>query len=85
MGKQWPSFKIPEHVAYYDPNTLKKLMRRCRRAREIKILDYPHAFPFGLIAQKLGVRLPALIENERYGFKKRCSRLQPGSKSASAS
>jgi hypothetical protein len=27
-GSRWVSFKIPEHVSYYDPDTITELLRR---------------------------------------------------------
>ena len=58
MKKRWPSFKIPEHVAFYSGETLKLLLKKAGFV-DIKKLPFPHAFPLGLIARKLGIRLPA--------------------------
>jgi SAM-dependent methyltransferase len=60
LGKQWPSFKIPEHVAYYDRATLSDLLLRCG-PRELRALPLPHAFPLGLMAEKLGLSLPTWL------------------------
>jgi SAM-dependent methyltransferase len=57
MGRRWPSFKVPEHVLYFDFDSLQKLMRGAGLA-DINRLPYPHAFPFGLIAAKFGLSLP---------------------------
>jgi hypothetical protein len=57
MGVRWPSFKVPEHVVYFDFRSLKKLMSRAGLV-DIDRLPYPHAFPFGLIAAKFGLSLP---------------------------
>lgn len=57
MGRRWPSFKFPEHVAYYDARTLAELLRAAGFQR-IEGVPYPHAFPLGLILRKL--KLPAL-------------------------
>jgi SAM-dependent methyltransferase len=60
MGRRWPSFKIPEHVGFYSPQTLSGLYRRCG-AREVRRLRFPHAFPAGLVCSKLGLPLPAAL------------------------
>jgi SAM-dependent methyltransferase len=57
MGRYWPSFKFPEHVAYYDAGTLGRLLRTAG-FRRIEGVPYPHAFPLGLILRKL--KLPAM-------------------------
>lgn len=57
MGRRWPSFKIPEHVLYFDAGTLSSLM--CQAGlRNVRLLPYPHAFPLALIAAKLGLPFP---------------------------
>ena len=57
LGRRWPSFKIPEHVAYYDRSTLGNLFQRCGLA-ETRTFSYPHAFPLGLLFGQFGVRVP---------------------------
>jgi SAM-dependent methyltransferase len=57
MGRRWPSFKYPEHVVFYDANSLASLMRRAG-LRDIERLPYPHAFPVADVCKKLG--LPAI-------------------------
>jgi SAM-dependent methyltransferase len=57
MGSRWPSFKLPEHVLYFDANTLEKVLRECG-VQKVTRMPYPHAFPLPLIASKVGVRLP---------------------------
>jgi SAM-dependent methyltransferase len=60
MGRRWPSFKVPEHVVYFDFNSLESLMRR-GGVEKISRMPYPHAFPMGLISAKFGLSLsPAL-------------------------
>ncbi len=54
LGERWPSYKIPEHVSYFDPASLATLMRESG-LREVERLPYGHAFPLSLIAAKLGV------------------------------
>jgi len=60
MGRRWPSFKIPEHVLYFDATTLSSLMRQ-RGLLDVRLLPYPHAFPLGLIAAKLGLPFPSAL------------------------
>ena len=60
MGHRWPSFKVPEHVLYFDYQTLSSLMRRAGLS-DVRRLPYPHAFPLGLIAAKFGLRVPPLF------------------------
>jgi SAM-dependent methyltransferase len=57
MGRRWPSFKIPEHVLYFDFQTLSSLIGRAGLS-DVQRLPYPHAFPLGLIAAKFGLKLP---------------------------
>jgi SAM-dependent methyltransferase len=56
MGRRWPSFKIPEHISYFDPRSLRGLMERAG-LEEIRRLPYAHAFPLALIASKLGLEI----------------------------
>lgn len=57
MGRRWPSFKVPEHVLYFDFRTLSILM--CGAGlRDVCRLPYPHAFPLGLIAAKFRLKTP---------------------------
>ena len=58
MGHRWASFKIPEHVLYFDAATLSALMRRAGLI-DIERLPYPHAFPLELIASKMRLPFPA--------------------------
>lgn len=60
MGHRWPSFKTPEHVLYFDRQSLSGLMERVGLV-DIKPLPYPHAFPVPLIAAKLNVSLPSSL------------------------
>jgi len=60
MGRRWPSFKVPEHVLYFDSRTLSMLMSRVG-LRDVRRLPYPHAFPLGLIAAKFRLRMPPLL------------------------
>lgn len=60
MGRSWPSFKVPEHVVYFDFDGLLGLMKRAGLAK-ITRLPYPHAFPIGLVAAKFGLSLPPAL------------------------
>src|SRR5437867_223391 len=62
MRRRWPSFKIPEHITYYDTATLSALMRR-EGLIDLRSLPYPHAFPLALIATKLRLPYPSAIGN----------------------
>jgi len=56
MGHRWPSFKIPEHVTFFDKKSLHTLMKMAGLNR-IALIPYPHAFPLSLIASKLHIHL----------------------------
>jgi SAM-dependent methyltransferase len=58
MGHHWPSFKLPEHVNYFDESSLSRLLDGAGLEVVGKI-PYLHAFPLPLIASKIGLRLPA--------------------------
>jgi hypothetical protein len=60
MGRRWPSFKVPEHVVYFDFDSLKKLLVNAGLS-EVRALPYPHAFPMGLLAAKFGLSLPQVL------------------------
>jgi len=57
MGRRWPSFKVPEHILYFDYRTLTSLMLLAGLS-DVRRIPYPHAFPFGLIVAKFGFKLP---------------------------
>jgi SAM-dependent methyltransferase len=60
MGRHWPSFKVPEHVGYFDFRTLSQLMEKAGLS-DIRLLPYPHAFPLGLITAKFGLNIPSAL------------------------
>lgn len=60
MGSRWPSFKIPEHVLYFDRKSLYNLLQQTG-LKKISTLPYPHAFPLSLIAAKLHIPLPSTM------------------------
>jgi hypothetical protein len=55
MGRSWPSFKVPEHVAFYDERTLALLLEKAGFV-DVSALPHPHAFPLALVASKFGLR-----------------------------
>lgn len=57
MGKRWPSFKIPEHILYFDERSLAHLLRETGFSA-IRRVAYSHAFPLSLVAAKFGLRIP---------------------------
>ena len=64
MGRRWPSFKTPEHVLYFDFQTLRALMYEAGLTN-VRRLPYPHAFPLGLLAAKFGMRMPSPLARIR--------------------
>ncbi len=60
MGRRWPSFKVPEHVVYFEFETLSALLYRAGLS-DVRRLPYPHAFPLGLIAAKFGLTMAPLL------------------------
>jgi SAM-dependent methyltransferase/Zn ribbon nucleic-acid-binding protein len=54
MGSRWPSFKIPEHVVYFDRVTLSRLMADAG-LEDVRPFHYPHAFPLALVFKRLGL------------------------------
>jgi SAM-dependent methyltransferase len=61
LGKYWPSFKIPEHVQYFDFNSLSSLLDVCG-LDDIHRLPYQHAFPLPLVASKFKLPLPEFFD-----------------------
>lgn len=54
MGRKWPSFKLPEHIAYYSPPSMKELAHRTSmNVREV--FPYHQAFPLNLVLKRLGI------------------------------
>lgn len=60
MGRRWPSFKVPEHVVYFDFRRLSALMHRAGLTN-VHRLPHPHAFPLGLIVAKFGLTMSPLL------------------------
>jgi len=60
MKKRWPSFKIPEHVVFYNRRTLAALLDKAG-FQSAGTIPYPHAFPIGVITEKFGINLPRAL------------------------
>lgn len=57
LGRRWPSFKIPEHVQYFERRSLRRALEAAGFSR-IRELPYPHAFPLSLLLGKFGIKVP---------------------------
>lgn len=57
LRRRWPSFKLPEHVAFYSRKTLSLLLKQAGFNVVLEI-PFPHAFPLWLIADKFGINIP---------------------------
>jgi len=62
LGHRWPSFKLPEHLLYFDRKSFYRLLSDAGY-QNITFLPYPHAFPLPLIASKLNLPLPDFLKN----------------------
>jgi SAM-dependent methyltransferase len=60
MGHHWPSFKVPEHVLYFDYRSLSRLMQQVGFTN-LRPFPYPHAFLLPLIASKLNLTIPKTL------------------------
>ena len=60
MGHKWSSFKLPEHILFFDKKTLSSLMKEVGIVN-VKAIPYPHAFPLTLVASKLHIKLPSFF------------------------
>lgn len=52
---RWPSFKIPEHVTYFNSRTLRQLGTKSG-FREVDLFGFTQIFPLSLILDKLCIR-----------------------------
>lgn len=60
LQKRWPSFKVPEHVMYFQQASLREAFELAGY-RQTKTLRYPHAFPLSLLLGKFGVKVPSWL------------------------
>lgn len=67
MGRRWPSFKLPEHILYFDKHTLPSLLEQ-GGLKSVEPVPYPHAFPLGLIASKFGIHAPDFLNRYNLWF-----------------
>lgn len=59
MGRRWPSFKYPEHVSFFDADTMPRLFRAAG-FEAVRPLPYAHDFPLSEILAKLHIPAPRL-------------------------
>lgn len=52
---RWPSFKIPEHVTYFNPETLRQLGTESG-LQKVDLFGFTQIFPLSLILNKLCIR-----------------------------
>jgi 2-polyprenyl-3-methyl-5-hydroxy-6-metoxy-1,4-benzoquinol methylase len=64
MRGRWPFFKIPEHVTFFDRRTLGELLGRSGLA-DVQPLPYASVFSFDLIGEKLALRMPGFLKDQR--------------------
>lgn len=57
FGHKWPSFKIPEHITFFDKSTLSALFDTCGAINTTNI-SLPAAYPSSIVFKKLGLKLP---------------------------
>jgi SAM-dependent methyltransferase len=62
MGGGWPSFKIPEHILFFNRQNLESLFNKAGFTTATPI-SFPHAFPLSLVASKLHLSLPSFCSN----------------------
>ena len=60
LQKRWPSFKVPEHVMYFQEASLRKAFELAGY-RRTTTLPYPHAFPLSLLLRKFGIQAPTRL------------------------
>ncbi|HUO86607.1 MAG TPA: methyltransferase domain-containing protein [Thermoanaerobaculia bacterium] len=60
MGRRWPFFKIPEHVTYFDRQSLQRLFEAAGY-REAQPVPYVSSFSLQMIAEKLGRSAPTAL------------------------
>lgn len=61
LGRRWPSYKVPEHLTYFTPSTLRLLLASVG-ASAMEEIPYPHAFPLSLLLGYAGIRVPKRLQ-----------------------
>jgi SAM-dependent methyltransferase len=56
FGSRWPSFKVPEHVTYFNRRTLRQLGRESG-LDQVDFWGFTQVFPVSLVLEKLGLKL----------------------------
>ncbi|MBI9089858.1 MAG: class I SAM-dependent methyltransferase [Desulfobacterium sp.] len=62
MGRFWTSFKIPEHLAYYEKKSLGMLGERSG-LELVEFIPYHHYFPVSVVLDKLGICPRAVMKS----------------------
>jgi SAM-dependent methyltransferase len=62
LGSRWPSYKIPEHVIYFDHASLARTMGEAG-FDSITRVPYPHAFPLGVLLEKFRLPRPGALDS----------------------
>ena len=65
MGRYWPSFKLPEHIAYYEKKSL-RILGEMAGLRLVNFFPYHHFFPLSVVLDKLGIHC-AMIDKSGLG------------------
>jgi SAM-dependent methyltransferase len=63
LGRRWPSFKYPEHVVFYDGDSLSGLLSSIPDLTDIREVPYPHAFPLSEVCDKVGLPAPGALRD----------------------
>lgn len=62
LKNKWYSFKIPEHVCFYNHKSLHKLFSD-NGFKEIQTFSSSHAFPLSVILSKLNMKTPGALSH----------------------
>jgi SAM-dependent methyltransferase len=62
LGARWPSFKVPEHVLYFDRHSLLRVMRDAG-FKDVSGVPHPYSYSVPALAAQLGVSLPARLDS----------------------
>lgn len=60
LRSRWPSFKIPEHVVYYNPKSLRSLLEP-HGLSSVRTFVPRESFPLSLFFEKIGINLPSPV------------------------